>query len=46
MEAYKIVRVFVNKAVVPGEPRRRGNPGYGSLRAVRLLVYSRQVGLE
>jgi len=38
MEAYEVVRVFVNKAVVPTGPRRRGNPGYGSLRAVRLLV--------
>ena len=46
MEAYEVVRVFVNKAVVPAEPKRRGNPGYGSLRAVRLLVYSRHAGLE
>ena len=40
MEACEVVRLFVNKTVVPGEPRRRGNPGYGSLRAVRLLVAS------
>ena len=46
MEAYDVVRVFVNKVVVPGESRRRGNPGYGPLKAVRLLVYSRQAGLE
>jgi transposase len=46
MEACEVVRLFVNKTVVPAEPRRRGNPGYGSLRAVRLLVYSRLVGLE
>ena len=46
MEAYEVVRVFVNKTVVPTEPKRRGNPGYGPLKAVRLLVYSRQVGLE
>ena len=46
MEAYDLVRLFINKTVVPVEPVRRGNPGYGSLRAVRLLVYSRQVGLE
>jgi len=45
MEACEVVRVFVNKAVVPKGPKRRGNPGYGCLRAVRLLVYSRQVGL-
>jgi len=36
----------VNKLVVPEEPRRRGNPGYGCLKAVRLLVYSRQIGLK
>jgi len=46
MEAYEVVRVFVNKLVVLEEPRRRGNPGYGPLKAVRLLVYLRQVGLE
>ena len=45
MDACEIVRVFVNKMVVSPEPRRRGNPGYGALRAVRLLVYSRHVGL-
>ena len=46
MEAFELVRLLVNKAVVPPMPRRRGNPGYGRLRAVRLLVYSRLAGLE
>jgi transposase len=46
MEACEVVRLFVNKAAVPPEPRRRGNPGYGCLKAVRLLVYSRLGGLE
>lgn len=46
MEAFEVVRVFVSKTVVPVEPRRRGNLGYGALRAVRVLVYSRLVGLE
>jgi len=46
MEAYELVRLLVNKMVVPPTPRRPGNPGYGRLRAVRLLVYSRLVGLE
>jgi len=45
MEAFEVVRLFVNKTVVPREHRRQGNPGYGALRAVRLLVYSRQVGM-
>ena len=36
----------MNKVAVPPEPVRRGNPGYPRLRAVRLLVYSRLVGLE
>jgi hypothetical protein len=28
------------------EPKRRGNPGYGRLRALRVLVYARLKGLE
>lgn len=28
------------------EPKRRGNPGYGRLKAVRVLVYARLKGLE
>jgi IS5 family transposase len=32
--------------VVPAEVRRRGNPGYGRVRALRVLVYSRLKGLE
>jgi len=46
MEACEVVRLFVNKAVVCAEPKRRGNPGYGRLRALRVLVYSRLKGLE
>jgi len=46
MEAFELVRLLVNKAVVPPTPRRRGNPGYGRLGAVRLLVYARLAGLE
>ena len=46
MEAYELVRLLVNKAIVPPMPKRRGNPGYGRLRAVRLMVYARLVGLE
>jgi len=46
MEAFELVRLLVNKAVVPPMPRRRGNPGYGWLKAVRLLVYARLAGLE
>jgi len=45
MEACEVVRLIVNKAVVPAETKRRGNPGYGQLKAVRLLVYSRLKGL-
>ncbi len=29
MDACEVVRLFVNKVVVPAERRRRGNPGYG-----------------
>jgi phage baseplate assembly protein W len=30
MEACEVVRLFVNKAIVSAEPKRRGNPGYGT----------------
>jgi transposase len=46
MEACEVVRLFVNKAIVSTEPKRRGNPGYGRLRALRILVYARLKGLE
>ena len=46
MDACEVVRLFVNKVVVPAEPRRRGNPGYGRIKALRVLVYSRLKGLE
>jgi transposase len=46
MEACEVVRLFVNKAIVSVEPKRRGNPGYGRLRALRVLVYARLKGLE
>jgi transposase len=44
MEACELVRLVVNKALVPAEPKRRGNPGYGQLRAIRVLVYARLIG--
>jgi hypothetical protein len=46
MEACEVVRLFVNKAIVPVEPKRRGNPGYGRVKALRVLVYARLKGLE
>ena len=46
MEACEIVRLFVNKAIVPAEPRRHGNFGYGRLKALMVLVYSRIKGQE
>jgi hypothetical protein len=41
MEACEVARLFVNKAIVPAEPKRRGNPGYGQVKALRVLVYAR-----
>jgi hypothetical protein len=41
MEAYELVRVVVNKTVVSGTSKRRGNPGYPPLQAIRLLVYAK-----
>jgi len=46
MEACEVVRLFVNKAIVPSEPLRRGNPGYGTVKALRVLVYARLKGLD
>ena len=46
MEACEVVRLFVNKAIVPAEPKRRENPGYGRVKALRILVYARLKGLE
>jgi hypothetical protein len=46
MEACEVVRLFVNKAIVPAEPKRRGNPGYSRGKALRILIYSRLKGLE
>jgi hypothetical protein len=46
MEACEVVRLLVNKAIVPAEPKRRGNPGYGRVKALRVLVYARLKGLD
>jgi hypothetical protein len=46
VEACEVVRLFVNKATVPAEPKRRGNPGYGRAKALRTLVYPRLKGLD
>jgi hypothetical protein len=46
MEACEVVRLIVNKAIVPAEPTRRGNPGYGNVKALRVLVYARLKGLH
>ena len=46
MEACEVVRLFVNKAIVPAEPKRRGNPGFGRVQALRVLVYARLKGLS
>jgi hypothetical protein len=46
MEACELVRLIVNKIIVPAEPKRAGNPGYGQLKAIRILVYARLKGLQ
>jgi hypothetical protein len=47
MEACDVFRLFVNKAIVPTEPKRpHGNPGYGPVQALRVLVYARLKSLE
>lgn len=46
MEACELVRLILNKTVIPAEPKRAGNPGYGAKTALHVLVYSRLKGLE
>ena len=46
MEACEVVRLFINKAIVPAEPKRSGNPGYGRVKALRVLIYARLKGLD
>jgi hypothetical protein len=46
MEACEVVRLLVNKAIVTAEPKRAGNPGYGRVKALRILVYARLKGLR
>jgi len=36
MDACEVVRLFVNKAIVPAEPKSRGNPGYGRAKTLRV----------
>lgn len=46
MEACEVVRLLVNKAIVPAEPKRPGNPGYGRVKALRVLIYARLKRLD
>ncbi len=46
MEACEVVRLFINKAIVPAEPTRRGTPGFGRVKALRTLVYARLKRLD
>lgn len=38
--------LYVHKAIVPAELKRRGNHGYGRVKALRVLVYARLKGLN
>lgn len=46
MDACELVKLIINKAIVPAQPKKAGNPGYGQLKAVRTLVYARLKGLQ
>lgn len=46
MEACELVRLFVNKTIVSAEPKRHGNPGYGTVKTLRILVYARLKRLD
>jgi len=41
----EIIRLVINKSIVPKQPKRRGRKGYGIVLRVRLLVYSVLVGI-
>ena len=45
MEACELVRLIVNKAIVPKSPKELKS-SYGRKVAIRVLVYSRLKGLE
>jgi hypothetical protein len=45
MEACDVVRLFVNKALFSKQPKRVGNPSYGPLKAVHVVVFARLKGL-
>lgn len=46
METYEVVRLLVNKAIVPAEPKRAGNSRFERVKALRVLVYARLKRLE
>jgi transposase len=46
MEACDVIRLLINKAIVPTEHKRPGNPGYGRVKALRILIYARLKGLD
>lgn len=46
MDACDVVRLFVNKVIFPTEPKRRKNPGYVQVKALRVIVHARLKRLE
>jgi hypothetical protein len=45
MAACDVVRLFVNNALVCEQPKRAGNPEYGRLCVIRVIVFARLKGL-
>lgn len=41
----EIIRLVINKSVLPKQPKKRGKKGYGVVLITRLLVYSLLVGI-
>lgn len=41
----EIIRLVINKSIVPKQPNKRGRKGYGVVLITRLLVYSLLVGI-
>ena len=46
MEPCEALRLPINKATVPAKPKRPENLGYGRVKALRVLVYTRLKGLN
>ena len=45
IQSSKVIRLVINKSIVPKQKKRRGRKGYGNVLIVRLLVFAILVGI-